>query len=109
MAAAKKMTLKQLKKAFEGKDLVESITYALTCPTSRIMHLMTCDDTENEEPIINMAIARAVYLAYSEGDVKRLEWLLNKIGIKDFEDTKKETTDMSKLNNDTILKALTNK
>lgn len=106
MAKKAKGSLKDLKKAFEGKDLVEAINEALTAPTSRIMHLMTCDDVDNEEPIINMAIARAVYLAYSEGDIKRLDWLLSKIGIKDIDITQREEADLSKLNNDTILRAL---
>lgn len=98
--------IRELKKAFEGKDLVEAITEALNAPTHRILYLMTCPDEDNEEKIITMAIARAVYLAYRDGDIKRLDWLLSKIGIKDYEDTKSAPADLSKLNNETILKAL---
>ena len=106
MAVRKKQTLKEFKKAFEGTDLVRTITEAITAPTSHILYLMTCDDDDNEEPIINMAVARAVYLAYTEGDIKRLDWLLSKIGIKDVEEKKDQGIDLSKLNNETIIRAL---
>lgn len=98
--------LNEMKRAFCGRDLVDSITDALTSPTSRILYLMNCDDSTNEEPIINMAIARAVYLAYHDGDIKRLDWLLGKIGIREIESIQQTSSDLSKINNETILKVL---
>ena len=107
---AKKVTkLQALKKSFDGKDLLEAVTEAMTAPTSRIMYLMTCEDEDNQEPIINMAIARAVYLAYSEGDIKRLDWLLSKMGITSMDTVMGDGPDLSKLNNESILKALKHK
>ena len=107
----KKPTLKALKqelKKFDSEDLVKTITDTLVSPTSKILHLMQCDDKNNDVPIVNMAIARAVYLSYTEGDIKRLGWLLEKIGIKDIESIVKNDADFSKLTDKTILKALSN-
>lgn len=108
-ARKKKVTLKALKnelKKFDSEDLVKTITKTLTSPTSQILHLMQCDDKTNKTRIIDMAIARAVYLSYTEGDIKRLAWLLEKIGIKEIEKMSKNDADLSKVNNETLLKAL---
>jgi hypothetical protein len=104
----KKKTIKEFKKdlkEFTAEDLKNEINSTLQAKTSDILHLMTCDDQTNSRPIIQMAVARACYLAYTEGDTKKLDWLLQKLGIKEIIKTKEEA-DFSKIDNETILKSL---
>tara|TARA_R110000824_G_scaffold401754_1_gene614872 strand:+ start:1273 stop:1617 length:345 start_codon:yes stop_codon:yes gene_type:complete len=104
----KKKTIKDFKKdlkEFTAEDLKKEINTTLQSKTSDILHLMTCDDQTNSRPIIQMAVARACYLAYTEGDTKKLDWLLQKLGIKELIKPKEEA-DFSKIDNETILKSL---
>ena len=105
----KKKTIKDFKKdlkEFTAEDLKRQINNTLQSKTSDILHLMTCDDQTNSRPIIQMAVARACYLAYTEGDTRKLDWLLLKMGVKEIVKAKEADTDFSQIDNDTILKAL---
>ena len=96
------ITNKELKEA----DLKRIISEILAMPTSDVLYLMNCDDSDNQKSIIEMAITRCAYLGYFDGDVKRLEWLLNKMGIKDVSQETEKQVDLGKITNDTILRAL---
>lgn len=93
-------------KDFSAEDLKKEINSTLQSKTSDIMDLMTCSDEENTRPLITMTIARACYLAYTEGDTKKLQWLLDKMGIGELPMSTSNETDFSSLDNATILKAL---
>ena len=86
--------------------LKEIISEALLRPTSEIVDILAASEEEIDISIIEMAVFRCAWMGYMDGDVKRLEWLLNKVGIKDAAENNESQLDLSSMTSDTILKAL---
>lgn len=85
------------------------ISETLSMPVCDVMDLLSGDDCSKTTSLIEMAVARCSYSAYFDGDVKRLEWLLNKIGITDIISLSENNIDLSDLTNEVIVQALKGK
>lgn len=96
-----RIPMKQINK----QVLQKIINEVLTWPTSKV-HAMLSEGEENLDlPLIELAVVRCSYIGAYEGDIKRLEWLLNKMGIRD-EVELGANADLAKLDSNTVLKAL---
>ena len=93
-------------KRLTENHLRELIAETFVKSTQEVLQVLEAPDDTNEVSLIEMAVVRCAWLGYFDGDVKRLEWLLNKMGIKEVSDKQDATIDLSSLTSDKILKAL---
>lgn len=96
-------------KRLTEKHLKELIAETLVKSTQDIYDTMSILAETNPTSVIEMAVVRCAWLAYYEGDTKRLEWMLNKMGIKEVKADEVQGVDLSKIDSATILKALSGK
>lgn len=93
-------------KRLTESHLKELIAETLVKSTQDIYDTMSILAETNPTSVIEMAVVRCAWLAYYEGDTKRLEWMLNKMGIKEVKAEESTGVDLSKIDSATILKAL---
>ncbi len=106
MAAHKPKDFKNVsKKVLNDENFRKLVADTLVMRTKDIVDILSGDDDEKDSPLIEMAVARCAFSAYYDGDVKRLDWLLSKIGIRDGANID-NNVDLSELTNESIVSAL---
>ena len=106
MGVQKPKEMKRIKMQKLNKQILQQlITDVMMWPTSKAHDVISTSEETQEISLIELAVVRCSYIGAYEGDTKRLEWLLSKMGIR--EDVEQDTNQsLSKLDSDTVLKAL---
>ena len=94
------------KKVLNEQYFKELISKVFMSKTRDIVDMLDGSDSEKDTSLIEMAIARCAFSAYFEGDVKRLDWLLGKIGLKDLVGSNESYMDLAEVSNEAIILAL---
>lgn len=109
MAFKKPVELKEAsKKQINSESFKQRVEDILTSPVCKVIEILAGEDAEKQDLLIDMAIARCAYSAYFDADIKKLEWLLDRIGINK-QVTEENTVDLSQLTNEAIVTALKGK
>lgn len=109
MAFKKPIELKEAsKRQINSESFKSKIEEILTSPVSKVIDILAGEDAEKDELLIDMAIARCAYSAYFDADIKKLEWLLDRIGVNK-QISEENTVDLSQLTNEAIVTALKGK
>lgn len=109
MAAKKPAELKGIKGKLDSETFKRSVEEILVSPVSKILEILGGEDSEKDDMLIDMALARCAYSAYFDADLKKLEWLLDRIGINKVVVSEETSIDLSQLTNEAIVTALRGK